>query len=811
MAKLITGPAAIHEKPSAAYRYGMAVLLVVLAAAFRVIFAPMLQERWVFVLFAPATILAAWYGGIGPGATALFLSVLLADYLFIPPLQSIGRSDFRDLAEILLFVLVALVGIAVTGNLRSTKWRNSRLLDALEQKERMAADLQASQIRFRRIVEGGQEGIWELDQAGRIIYANPQIAAMLGYTTEEIVGRSAFDFVAEEGRSHTQTQWVRRQKCTNDANELHFRRRDGADLWAICGVAPVKDERGRFIGASVMLTDVTARKRAEEELKFRRTLFESISETSILGILVVSPEKRDLIYFNQRFVDLWGIPEDVLRSRSDDAALGWAVHRSADPDKFLATILEAYQHRDLRLHDEVELKDGRVFDRHGISIATNEGENYGWVWSFQDITRQKQTERSLRELNERLETALQASGIGTFRWDIRSDSLQTDENLDRLLGLKPDQKLRDFDGFLEQILPDDRERAAETIRGCARDGLTCNLDFRVLRPDGQIAWLAGKAVNIFDEESRSSCLTGACVEITERKRWEQELNAAKEQLRRYSEDLEDVVATRTRSLEESIQSMEGVCYHLAHDLRAPLRSMQGFSSILLQSCGSALDRFGKNSLERIAEAARRMDVLINDLLAYGNLSHAATPLERIDLDLVADAVVRSLADEIRSTSAIVEVRRPLPEAWGGRTVLQQCLLNLLSNALKYVAPGIRPHVQLWGEVNGESISIFVRDNGIGIDQTFHERIFHMFERLHSPQAYPGTGIGLAIVKKGVQRLGGKVLVESHPGQGSCFCIELPRYPEPGIAPPETVHSEPSAPAPESPGASRDFHSHPSVD
>lgn len=254
-------------------------------------------------------------------------------------------------------------------------------------------------------------------------------------------------------------------------------------------------------------------------------------------------------------------------------------------------------------------------------------------------------------------------------------------------------------------------------------------------------------------------------EIAERRRVE-------EQIHQLNQELEERVRRRTQALEESNQQLEAFTYTVAHDLRAPLRAMQGFSQALIEDYAGRLDATGRDYVLRITNAAQRMDGLIQDLLAYSRLSRTQLKTEPVDLESVLDRVLMTFASEIRSKHALIEVGRPLPAVWAHPSTLEHVLANLVSNALKFVNPGTAPRVRILAEERGGTVCLSVIDQGIGVDPQYHERIFGVFERLHGPETFPGTGIGLAIVRKGVERMGGRVGVESQPGQGSKFWVKL---------------------------------------
>lgn len=262
-------------------------------------------------------------------------------------------------------------------------------------------------------------------------------------------------------------------------------------------------------------------------------------------------------------------------------------------------------------------------------------------------------------------------------------------------------------------------------------------------------------------------------EIVERERAEKDLQKAQGQLRRYAALLEERVAERTAHLQETIHSLEGVCYHIAHDLRAPLRAMEGYSKILLNQYGPGFDPAGEEYANRISEAAARMDLLIHGLLEYGRLGHEQFPLETVQSGMVLDRVLGLLKCEIARKKAEVRIQGEWPAVMGNGKLFEIVLTSLISNALKFVAPDVAPQVMLRAEGRGNMVRFCVEDNGIGIAPEYLDKVFHIFERLHTKGSYAGTGIGLAIATKAAERMDGRVGVESRPNQGSRFWIELP--------------------------------------
>jgi signal transduction histidine kinase len=280
-------------------------------------------------------------------------------------------------------------------------------------------------------------------------------------------------------------------------------------------------------------------------------------------------------------------------------------------------------------------------------------------------------------------------------------------------------------------------------------------------------------------------------EITERKLAEQALQEAKAALADEAVLLERLVAERTAELTSTNEQLEAFVYTIAHDLRAPLRSMQGFSEMLVNDEGPALSETGRDNVKRIRDSARYMDALLSDLLVFARIAQQRIELAPTNLQSVVQAALLRLEKDIAEQHALVEAVGPWPAVLAHAPTLSQVLFNLLSNALKFVRPKVPPQIRVRVEEAPSSASstlspqsttttppvqpgfvrVWVEDNGIGIAPEHQDQIFRLFLRLHR-EAYEGTGVGLAIVQKGVERMGGALGVESSPGQGSRFWFDL---------------------------------------
>ena len=239
---------------------------------------------------------------------------------------------------------------------------------------------------------------------------------------------------------------------------------------------------------------------------------------------------------------------------------------------------------------------------------------------------------------------------------------------------------------------------------------------------------------------------------------------------RAKEKLEEAVAERTASLREAMAQMEEFSYTVSHDLRAPLRGMQVYTDALLEDFAPVLPPEAARYLDRIAKNAARLDKMILNVLTFSRIARTELRLERVNMDRLVHQIVEHYPG-LQAPGAEMQIK-PLHEVIGHEPSLTQALSNLLNNAVKFVAPNVKPKVSVWSERQEDRVRICIADNGIGVDPKFHHRLFSMFERVHPASNYEGTGVGLAIVRKAVERMGGKVGIESDGVSGSRFWIEL---------------------------------------
>jgi PAS domain S-box-containing protein len=245
--------------------------------------------------------------------------------------------------------------------------------------------------------------------------------------------------------------------------------------------------------------------------------------------------------------------------------------------------------------------------------------------------------------------------------------------------------------------------------------------------------------------------------------------AAEEALRQANQELE----VRAARLRETVSELESFSYSIAHDMRAPLRAMQSFADLLMEDCGDQVGDLGRDYIRRIVTSANGLDQLIQDVLQYSRVVKMELKLEPVPVQKLVQEIIEA-NPALQSSQAEITIDEPLPIVLANHAALTQCISNLLGNAVKFVVPGNVPQIRIWADHRNRRVRLWFEDRGIGIEKDAHERIFQMFQRLDRTGKFEGTGIGLAIVRKAVERMDGQTGVESEPGQGSRFWLELKR-------------------------------------
>jgi signal transduction histidine kinase len=297
------------------------------------------------------------------------------------------------------------------------------------------------------------------------------------------------------------------------------------------------------------------------------------------------------------------------------------------------------------------------------------------------------------------------------------------------------------------------------------------LQYRMVTAERRLIWVKD-SVEYVRRAGGAAKLVGIITDVTE-------LEEARDRLDKTNQNLEQVVQQRTEKLEQSNKAMETLCYGIAHDLKSPIRCVQGMLAMIGSDSSAQLGEEGRDHVQRAQNALVRMGELVDAVLMFGRLNHSQPDLFAISAEEVIDAVIALLQPAINEASATLHVARPLPRVIGNPYLLEQVFTNLITNALKFTQPETATEIRIRALVReskpGETpmVRLTVTDNGIGIAGDQQHRIFGMFQKLHRPAEYAGTGVGLALVKRAAEMMNGRVGVFSEPGQGSSFWVELP--------------------------------------
>ena len=513
-----------------------------------------------------------------------------------------------------------------------------------------------------------------------------------------------------------------------------------------------------------MSENISGSKLGEEAYLESLSVLESALEATDNGILVVGHYGKTL-HNNRRFAQMWRLPEEMSVSSDEKTMLNVAMEQLADPQGFLRLVEDLYASPEAESYDTLNFKDGRVFERASLPMLIN-GKPAGRVWSFRDITARKKAEEALVFSEKRLSMALGVSNAGIWEWDLKTDQVYFDTQFHTILGYIPGELPTDVHEWFTYHHPEDLQvmlsRAETYLQGKVP---FYESEHRIRTKSGEWAWVFTRGQNVSRPEAGSSQrFIGIAINTTERKR-------AEEELVQYREHLEELVARRTAELSATNHELEAFSYSVSHDLRAPLRSIDGFSQMILEDYGDRLDEVGKGYFQRIRNASQHMGELIDDLLKLSRISRAELHTEAVNLSSLARSIASTLQQNQPERNAEFIIQDNIV-VQGDRFLLGIALENLFGNAWKFTARQPSGKIEFGiTSIGGDGV-YFIRDNGVGFDMKYVEKLFTPFQRLHSEKDYPGTGIGLSTVQRIIQRHGGRIWVEAEMEKGATFYFTL---------------------------------------
>jgi PAS domain S-box-containing protein len=738
-------------------------------------------------------------GQIGVGAGALLLteevlespniSVLLETLHAQPPwselplilLTSGGESRLTKLLD-----LAATAARSVTFLERpmraATLWRSVEVAlrsrrrqyqvrDLIEEQQRRQLEIERADAALRKtrdfdeaIMQNMGEGLYTVDAQGLVTSMNPAAEKLFGWTFEELRGRKMHDLTHSkhpDGSPFPSEECAGLQVLRNGAtlsnHEDVFLRKDGTFFDVLYSSSPLR-EAGQITGLVVVFRDVTIQKR-EAELRNRLAAIVEFSDDAIvsknLDSIITSWNRGAERIFGYTAQEAVGqhitilIPPDRI---DEETGILGRIRRGEPVDHF-----ETIRRRKDGTLLDVSLNISPIYDAAGRIIGASK--------IARDVTHRKQSQRALLESEERYRTLVsQVKDYAIFRTDTASRATSWNEGVERVLGYT-EKEFIGIDITSAIFVPEDLKAGVHILEiETATVMGTANNDRWLRRKDGTRFYASGMTTALKDESGRLIGFTKVLRDDTQKKE--------------AAEHLERTVAERTAELRATNEQLEAFVYSIAHDLRAPVRSMTGYSQMLVDDYASALDETGQHMLKRIQSSSEFMDKLLVDLLAYGRTARAELELIPVEVQKAWDTALLQCAIQIEQTNALVETVKPLPVVLAHESTFAQILANLLGNSLKFVPAGVKPHVRFSSEDRFDAIRLWLEDNGIGIPEHQHDRVFRVFERLHGSR-YVGTGIGLSIVRKGAERMNGQVGFESAPGKGTRFWIDLPKAPSSG--------------------------------
>jgi PAS domain S-box-containing protein len=406
---------------------------------------------------------------------------------------------------------------------------------------------------------------------------------------------------------------------------------------------------------------------------------------------------------------------------------------------------------------EIEIKSKNQIFLFKIVPITNSG--YVNFYA-NDITNARIAEKKIRQSEERLRLAQRAGEIGSWDWNVETNELIWSDQIESMFGFKKGKFGKSYEAFLNCIHPDDRQYVLESVNACLEKDKEYDIEHRIIWPDGSVHWVRETGDVIRDNNDKAVRMVGIVQEITNRKEAEEKIKNLNENLLRHATELAAIN-----------KELEAFSYSVSHDLRAPLRSIDGFSQALLEDYSDKLDEEGKDYLIRVRKATQHMGHIIDDLLKLSRITRRPIDKEKVNLSDIS----KSIIDDLQKNESDRKVKLSIEDdltAMGDEQLLRMALENLIGNAWKFTSKKSSAKIEVGKAKKNNKDVFFVRDNGSGFDMKYVDKLFIPFQRLHSDDEFEGIGIGLGIVNRIIHRHGGEIWAEGKEGEGATFYFSI---------------------------------------
>ncbi len=700
---------------------------------------PWLPDKQPFTLFYAAVAIAAWWGGLRPALVALVASGFLAQFFFVSPRGSISSDS--SLLGLAAFSFTGCIIVAACVSCRRARHQADQRLAELHQ---VQARIKEAQDSLDHVVESISDGFILLDGQARLTYVNSRGEQLFGKPRAELLGRCLWEVVPGLLQTPLYAATLRSLKERTIERTENIGPRSGR--WFETIIAPARQ------GVSMLSRDIHEHKLTAEKLREAEKRLRIAQRAARVGVFEFD-YRTGRNEWTPEMERLYGLEPGTFTGTGP----GWlALVHPEDRARAEAENARAVVTGEYALDFRAVHPDGTVrwLLSRGSVIYDEDRQPLRLLGANVDITEQ-------REAELRLESVLSSIGDHLVTYDLAWRFTYINEGGARMLGYEPADLVGRcvWDVFPESV---GNQYYNELHRALSTQEVLRSQTYNATagRWFENHVYPTPSGVTIFSSD------------ITARKQTEEQLDAAQKALAEYAGRLETAVAGRTRELREKIGELETFSFALSHDLRSPLRVLNGYAQALVEDHAHDLCPEAAGYVDRIARGAQRLDRLIQDVLLFSRLGRDQISLGPVELGPLLAEIIEHY-DNLQPHRVRIDIRLPLRDVHAHPALLTQCVANILGNAIKFVATGVKPAVEIWTESPGANVRLCFRDNGIGIAPEHHARIFALFERLHGTSAYDGTGIGLAVVQKAAVRMGGRAGVHSTPGHGSTFWLELP--------------------------------------